>query len=135
MLMGFNNSNLPGEIFLTPDQKEKDYYIKKVSELSDRYGDKLVELMDIFGYKSLRELSVKQVKDYYNKIRKDQDMGRTYGLCIEDQIAEKLKDICDYRANFIVKFSYGHVEVEEIDLNDIPNNTSKHPTIFDKEEK
>jgi hypothetical protein len=131
--MGFNNSDLPGEIFLTPDQKEKDFYIKKVSELSNRYGDKLIELMDIFGYQSLQELSVKQLKDYYNKIRKDQEMGKI--LCIEDQIAEKLKGLCDYRANYIVKFSYGHVTVEEIDLNDIPNTNSKQPTIFDNEEK
>ena len=56
-------------------------------------------------------------------------------LCVEDQIAEKLKDICNCRADYIVKFIYGTVFVEEIDLPDISNTNSKHPTIFDNEEK
>lgn len=51
-------------------------------------------------------------------------------ICIEDKIAEKLKDICDHRATYLVRFSYGDVRVEEI--HDISNKQdSKHPTIFD----
>lgn len=54
-------------------------------------------------------------------------------ICIEDKIAEKLKDISDHKATYLVRFSYGDVQVEEI--NDIPNKQdSKHPTIFDIKE-
>ncbi len=54
-------------------------------------------------------------------------------ICIEDKIAEKLKDICDHRATYLVRFSYGDVRVEEI--HDISNKQdSKHPTIFDIQE-
>lgn len=54
-------------------------------------------------------------------------------ICIEDKIADKLKDICDHKATYIVRFSYGDVRVEEVH-DDAPKHESKRPTIFDSGE-
>lgn len=53
-------------------------------------------------------------------------------ICIEDQIAEQLKDICNYKATYVIRFNYGSIEVEEIH-EDIPKTDSTHPSIFDGE--
>ena len=41
-------------------------------------------------------------------------------ICIEDKIAEQLKDVCDYKARFLVSFDYGYITVEEIKTDPIP---------------
>ena len=53
-------------------------------------------------------------------------------MCIEDQIAEQLKDICNYKATYVIRFNYGSIEVEEIH-EDRPKTESTHPSIFDGE--
>ena len=43
-------------------------YIKKISKLSNRYGDKLLELMDRYNVNNLREITEEQAKEYYKEI-------------------------------------------------------------------
>lgn len=45
-------------------------YIKKISEMSDRYGDKLIELMDRYKVTGLREITEEQAKEFYEEISK-----------------------------------------------------------------
>jgi len=45
----------------------KDYYIKKISDESNRYGDLLIEMMDKYGTIGLCEPTVEQVKEFYEK--------------------------------------------------------------------
>ena len=57
-------------------------------------------------------------------------------ICIEDQIAEKLKDVCNYKATYIIHFNYGSIEVEEVHdallKPTIDLNVGKHTTdVFD----
>lgn len=49
----------------------KDYYIRKISSLSNRYGDKLIELMELHNCGNLQQVTEEQAKEFYNKIRKD----------------------------------------------------------------
>ena len=53
-------------------------------------------------------------------------------ICIEDKIAEQLKDICGHKATYVVKFNYGIIEVEEV-YEDRPKIDGTHPSIFDGE--
>ena len=55
-------------------------------------------------------------------------------ICIEDQIAEQLKDVCNYKATYIVRFNYGSIEVEEVH-DDKPKTSDKYPSIFDSSEE
>ena len=43
-------------------------YIEKISKLSDRHGDKLLELMDRHKVNSIREIKEEQAKEYYEEI-------------------------------------------------------------------
>lgn len=47
-------------------------YIKKISEYcrenGDRYGRKLLELMDKYKVNSLREITEEQAKEFYEKL-------------------------------------------------------------------
>lgn len=57
-------------------------------------------------------------------------------ICIEDQIAEQLKDVCNYKATYIIHFNYGSIEVEEVHdallKPTIDLNVGKHTTdVFD----
>ena len=51
-------------------------------------------------------------------------------ICIEDQIADQLKDICNHKATYVIRFNYGSIEVEEVH-EDKPKTDSTHPSIFD----
>ena len=51
-------------------------------------------------------------------------------ICIEDQIADQLKDICNHKATYVVRFNYGSIEVEEVH-EDRPKTNDKYPSIFD----
>lgn len=55
----------------TDTKIDKDYYINKISSLSNRYGDKLIELMDLYNCNNLQQVTEEQAKEFYNKIRKD----------------------------------------------------------------
>lgn len=43
----------------------KDYYIKLISQASDRYGNKLVMLMNINNKNSLYEITEDEAKKFY----------------------------------------------------------------------
>lgn len=45
-------------------------YIKRISEESDHYGDKLLDLMDKCGACNLREVSEDAAKTYYERLKK-----------------------------------------------------------------
>lgn len=45
-------------------------YIKRISEASDRYGDKLLDLMDKCGAYNLRDVSEDAAKAYYEQLKK-----------------------------------------------------------------
>jgi hypothetical protein len=45
----------------------KDQYIKLISQASDKYGSKLVELMDHYNAQSLRELTLEQIEKWYKE--------------------------------------------------------------------
>lgn len=46
----------------------KSDYINKISELSDRYGDKLLILMDKYGVDNLNSITVEEAKEFYEQI-------------------------------------------------------------------
>lgn len=46
-------------------------YIKRISEASDHYGDKLLDLMDKCGAYNLREVSEDAAKAYYEQLKND----------------------------------------------------------------
>lgn len=74
------------------------------------------------------EIPEKMNKNYY--IRKDQKMRH---VCIEDQIAEQLKDICNHKATYVIRFNYGNIEVEEVHEDKPKNDGDVYPNIFDRE--
>ena len=45
----------------------KDDYIKLISSNSDRYGDKLVLLMDKYNKNNLRDITLEEAKEFYKK--------------------------------------------------------------------
>ena len=45
----------------------KDQYIKLISNSSDIYGNKLLAMMNHYEVISLRDLSLDQVKEYYER--------------------------------------------------------------------
>lgn len=47
---------------------DKWYYINLISDLSDDYGDKLLELMDYYHKNNLREITFEEVKEFYAKL-------------------------------------------------------------------
>lgn len=46
---------------------DKDFYIRQISKASDYYGDKLLLLMDRYNKLCLYELSLEEVKEFYEK--------------------------------------------------------------------
>ncbi len=50
---------------------EKDKYIKLISGLSNRYGDKLLDCMDKNNVTNLHEINVQDLKEYYESIKQD----------------------------------------------------------------
>ena len=43
-------------------------YIKIISNYSNRYGDKLLELLDINGKTNLQEITFEEAKEFYQKL-------------------------------------------------------------------
>ncbi len=46
-------------------------YIEKISKLSNRYGDKLLELMDKYNANNLREITEEQAIEFYEELKKE----------------------------------------------------------------
>ena len=42
-------------------------YIEKISAVSDRYGDKLLLLMDKYNKNNLRDITLEEAKEFYKK--------------------------------------------------------------------
>ncbi len=50
-------------------------YIEKISKLSDRYGDKLLELMDKYNANNLREITEEQAIEFYEELKNKKEKG------------------------------------------------------------
>lgn len=50
---------------------EKDKYIKLISGLSDKFGDKLLDCMEKNNVTNLHEINVQDLKEYYESIKQD----------------------------------------------------------------
>jgi len=49
----------------------KDDYIKLISSNSDRYGDKLVLLMDKYNKSNLRDITLDEAKEFWEELEKE----------------------------------------------------------------
>lgn len=47
---------------------DKNFYINKISGLSDRYGDKLLLLMDKYNVDNLSTITAEDAKEFYEQI-------------------------------------------------------------------
>lgn len=47
---------------------DKQYYIKQISNKSDKYGDKLVEMMYLYDKDNLQEITLEEAKEFYEKL-------------------------------------------------------------------
>lgn len=47
---------------------DKWYYIEIISKMSNKYGDKLLEMMDYYNKDSLLEIDYEEVKEFYEKL-------------------------------------------------------------------
>lgn len=52
---------------------DKQYYIKQISNKSDKYGDKLIEMMCLYGKSNLQEITFEEAKEFYEKLNKNID--------------------------------------------------------------
>lgn len=50
---------------------EKSKYIRLIFRASNKYGNKLLDVMDCYKVNSLKELTEEQVKEYYERNVKD----------------------------------------------------------------
>ena len=48
-------------------------YIKIISNYSNRYGDKLLELLDINGKTNLQEITFEEAKEFCEKLNKNKN--------------------------------------------------------------
>lgn len=51
---------------------DKWYYIDKVSKASNKYGDKLIEMMDLYNKNNLREIAIEEAKEFYEQLNNNQ---------------------------------------------------------------
>ena len=49
---------------------DKWFYIKQISLLSDKYDDKLIDMLDFYDKYALREITYEEAKEYYEKLNK-----------------------------------------------------------------
>jgi hypothetical protein len=49
----------------------KDDYIRLISKASNKFGDKLNAMLDYYDTHGLRDLTLEQVKEYYEKFIKE----------------------------------------------------------------
>lgn len=48
--------------------RDVDWYLREISRRSNRFGDKLVELMDLNEVSALRFITLEQAKEFYEKL-------------------------------------------------------------------
>lgn len=46
-------------------------YIKKISATSDKYGDKLLLLMDKYNKSNLRDITLEEAKEFWEMLKKE----------------------------------------------------------------
>ena len=46
-------------------------YIEKISAKSNRYGDKLLELMDKYNKSNLRDITLEEAKEFWEKLENE----------------------------------------------------------------
>ncbi len=51
----------------------KDDYIKLISANSDRYGDKLLLLMDKYNKLNLMEITLEEAKEFWEELEKEKE--------------------------------------------------------------
>jgi len=51
----------------------KDDYIAMISAKSDRYGDKLLELMKKYNKLNLKEIVFEEAKEFYEELEKEKE--------------------------------------------------------------
>ena len=44
-------------------------YINLISQLSDKYGNELINMMDYYNKRSLMEITYEEAKEYYEKLK------------------------------------------------------------------
>lgn len=49
------------------NEKDKSKYIRLISKASNRYGDRLLAMMDYYKVNNLWELTAEQAKEYYER--------------------------------------------------------------------
>ena len=47
----------------------KDFYIILISQLSDRYGNELINMIEQYNKSNLREITYEEAKEYYEKLK------------------------------------------------------------------
>jgi len=52
----------------------KDDYIKLISSNSDRYGDKLLLLMDKYNKNNLRDITLEEAKEFWEELEKESEI-------------------------------------------------------------
>ncbi len=52
----------------------KDDYIKLISSNSDRYGDKLVLLMDKYNKNNLRDITLDEAKEFWEELENERNI-------------------------------------------------------------
>ena len=55
----------------------KDDYIKLISSNSDRYGDKLLLLMDKYNKLNLMEITLEEAKEFWEELEKEKKNENT----------------------------------------------------------
>lgn len=50
-------------------ENEKWTYIEKISKKSDKYGDRLIEMMELYNRENLCEITLEEVMEFYEKIK------------------------------------------------------------------
>lgn len=46
---------------------EKDNYLSMISDASNRFGDKLLQLMEVYNKHCLKDITLDEAKEYYEK--------------------------------------------------------------------
>lgn len=60
--------------------KDTEWYIKQISHMSNKFGDKLIDLMDEYNVASLRPITLEQAKTFYEKLINDETVDVTKGI-------------------------------------------------------
>lgn len=47
---------------------DTDYYISEISKMSNRFGDKLANMMKRYGKTNLREITYEEAKEFYGEL-------------------------------------------------------------------